>query len=327
MDSRNPFFDTKRKSRAKCHIIIQQQPRGQSEISSVNIFEFCRYRFPFRALEATCFPQGKSGNVVRGALGLALRSTASPEEYARLFEPRKTEGALSGFHDLPRPFVARAAHLDGRTFEPGEQFFLDVHFFDVRNSGLNSFEQAFELWARTGVGPRRGRVQLLGAESLDAEDRPAQEPCRISLDAAPGDERIHRAAVRFLTPTELKSSGDVADRPEFGILFARLRDRIGALCTLYGAGPLQLAFREMGERAAAVRLRRLEIAWERVERRSARTGQTHPIGGFTGEAEYEGELAEFLPWLRAGRWSGVGRQTVWGKGDMRCVPDAQSDGY
>jgi hypothetical protein len=45
----------------------------------------------------------------------------------------------------------------------------------------------------------------------------------------------------------------------------------------------------------------------------------HPLGGFTGSAEYEGDLAEFLPWLRAARWVGVGRQTVWGKGDVRVV--------
>ena len=43
------------------------------------------------------------------------------------------------------------------------------------------------------------------------------------------------------------------------------------------------------------------------------------MGGFNGFAEYEGQLAEFLPWLRAARWVGVGRQTVWGKGDMRVV--------
>jgi hypothetical protein len=129
---------------------------------------------------------------------------------------------------------------------------------------------------------------------------------------------VNYTVVRFVTPTELKGAGQVAERPEFAILFARLRDRISALRALYGAGPLQIAFREMGERAATVRLRRLEIEWEKVERRSGRTGQTHPIGGFTGEAEYEGDMAEFLPWLRAGRWSGVGRQTVWGKGDIRC---------
>jgi CRISPR/Cas system endoribonuclease Cas6 (RAMP superfamily) len=48
----------------------------------------------------------------------------------------------------------------------------------------------------------------------------------------------------------------------------------------------------------------------------------HSLGGFTGEAEYEGELAEFLPWLRAARWVGVGRQTVWGKGEVRVESSA-----
>ncbi len=53
-----------------------------------------------------------------------------------------------------------------------------------------------------------------------------------------------------------------------------------------------------------------------AERRSGRTGKTHPIGGFIGSADYEGELAEFLPFLEAARWTGVGRQTVWGKGEI-----------
>jgi len=35
-----------------------------------------------------------------------------------------------------------------------------------------------------------------------------------------------------------------------------------------------------------------------------------------GIAEYEGDLAEFLPYLEAARWTGVGRQSVWGKGEI-----------
>jgi hypothetical protein len=56
-----------------------------------------------------------------------------------------------------------------------------------------------------------------------------------------------------------------------------------------------------------------------VERRSSRTVQVHPLGGFVGGAEYEGELTEFLPWLQAACWTGVGRQTVWGKGALRIT--------
>ena len=111
----------------------------------------------------------------------------------------------------------------------------------------------------------------------------------------------------------------MADRPEFGILFGRLRDRISTLRALYGAGPLEIDFRAMGERAAAVRMTRCELQRTEVDRLSSRTGQRHPLGGFVGEAEYEGELGEFLPYLRAGKWVGVGRQTVWGKGEMEVV--------
>jgi hypothetical protein len=80
----------------------------------------------------------------------------------------------------------------------------------------------------------------------------------------------------------------------------------------------------MGERAALIQMRRCELQWEQVSRRSGRTGQVHSIGGFTGEAVYEGDLTEFLPWLKAARWVGVGRQTVWGKGDVRVAGEAST---
>src|ERR1019366_10539609 len=94
------------------------------------------------------------------------------------------------------------------------------------------------------------------------------------------------------------------------------RDRLSTLRELYDAGPLAIVFRGFGERAGRVKMTRCEIARVEAMRRSSRTGQVHPIGGFVGEAEYEGELGEFVPYLRLGRWVGVGRQTVWGKGEM-----------
>ena len=136
------------------------------------------------------------------------------------------------------------------------------------------------------------------------------------MDLSQPPERAGRVRVRFVTPTELKTEHQVADRPEFGILFGRLRDRIGTLRALYGAGPLEIDFRAMGERAAAVRMTRCELQRNEVDRLSSRTGQRHSLGGFVGEAEYEGELGEFLPYLRLGKWVGVGRQTVWGKGEI-----------
>jgi hypothetical protein len=153
-------------------------------------------------------------------------------------------------------------------------------------------------------------IDLIQA-AFDAERMESPGQLRLPLESAHQASRIR---VRFLTPTELKG----ADGPEFGALFARVRDRISTLRALYQGGPIDVDFKAMGERAARVRMTRCEIEHVTAERTSRATGQTHPLGGFMGLAEYEGDLGEFLPYLEIARWTGVGRQTVWGKGEIVC---------
>ena len=75
-------------------------------------------------------------------------------------------------------------------------------------------------------------------------------------------------------------------------------------------------FEKLAELAGGVAMTGHSLTHEWAERLSTRTGQTHPLGGFTGSADYQGELRELLPVLRAAQFTGVGRQTVWGKGEM-----------
>jgi hypothetical protein len=143
-----------------------------------------------------------------------------------------------------------------------------------------------------------------------------EPPAPLELILDPPPEPVERVTVRFVTPTELKSGQKLAERPEFGVLAARIRDRLSTLRELYDDGPLPIDFRAFGERAVRIRMTRCELEHVDVIRHSSRTGQTHPIGGFTGEAGYEGDLTEFVPYLEAAHWTGVGRQTVWGKGEI-----------
>jgi len=294
----------------------------------VNTFEFYRLRSSFQALGTLHFPAGESGNVVRGAFGLLLRQTASSDVYARLFEPGRASGpSPSGFKDWPRPFVFRTAAVDGREIAPGDGFHIDMHVFDCRPELMGAILATFEQLGETGLGPGRGRAALTRVEQIGVDESACEmalrpgPPSVISLDPEPAERAVRQVCLRFLTPTELKGGPDVGPNagPEFGVLFARLRDRISTLRALYGAGPLAIDFRGLGERARAVKLVSSDIEWIGARRRSSRTGQSHPLGGFTGVVEYAGELGEFLPWLRAARWTGVGRQTVWGKGDLRVI--------
>jgi len=172
----------------------------------------------------------------------------------------------------------------------------------MRRPLVEYFRDALARLAAEGLGPGRGRAVLESVEGMD--------PLRLPLVTQ--GEPISRVRISFQTPTELKG----AETPEFGILLARIRDRISTLRALYGAGPLAIDFKAMGERAARVAMTRCDLKHVEAERRSGRTGMRHPLGGFVGEAEYAGDLAEFAPYLEIARWTGVGRQTVWGKGEI-----------
>jgi hypothetical protein len=193
---------------------------------------------------------------------------------------------------------------------------------------LAYFVLTFASLAREGLGPHRGKAELIrvlipgGAlphsqvlyDSATQTISDAVEPLTLDLTPSPGP--VRRIRVDFLTPTELKHEHKIAALPEFPILFGRIRDRVATLSRLYAGVALEIDFAGTSARAAAVRMTAFRGYHDETARRSTKTGQSHSIGGFVGQAEYEGDLAEFLPFLEAGRWTGVGRQSVWGKGEI-----------
>ena len=283
-------------------------------------------RFVFKAQERLFFRQGTPANTLRGAFGTIFRKLACLPEcqaeangahrancvYALMFEPTQIKKGPSGLSDWPRPFVLRANHLDGQTFEAGQTFHFDLHLFAKVDPG--DLTRTFAQLADEGLGQGRRRVDLV---ANDAET--------IVLPLAKHTSKVNKMTIRFITPTELKSASRLVAEPEFGVLVTRVRDRISTLCELYGGGAPAIDFKSFGERAALVRMTRCDIHPVESSRRSTRTGQVHSLGGFVGEADYEGDLAEFVPWLEAAEWTGVGRQTVWGKGmiETKCFDSAR----
>src|SRR5580704_12054152 len=153
-------------------------------------FDFYSFRFVFSALDPIVFPPGQPGNILRGAFGNAFRGIACTPgcpgvrqcqirescAYARIFEAASARRGPSGLADRPRPFVFRAAYLDGRTIQPGQRFWFDVHLFETRNPPLEPFTLALGRLAKEGLGPLRGRADLVSVE---------KRPISIALDASP----------------------------------------------------------------------------------------------------------------------------------------------
>jgi len=250
---------------------------GTNHVDTVERFELTSIYFRYQKTRLRHF----TPNGLRGAIGAALKRMGGGV-YERYFAPRSLAGqGPSGFADPPRPFVLR----------PASPFDVKMHLFLTCVESVSVFTRVM-------------------AELGEIQSPPVIHP--VAIDLAPSARALDRVRIRFVTPTELKG----VDRPEFGALMSRIRDRVSILRSLYGTGPLPINFRSFGDRAAAVRMTRCALDRVEASRTSRKTGQTHSLGGFTGVAEYEGELGEFIPFLEAARWTGVGRQTVWGKGEI-----------
>jgi hypothetical protein len=266
--------------------------------------EFYVVEFRLLARERISFPAGKAGNVLRGAFGSLLRQQSCRPQcngtvtcafaagcsYAAIFEPHARQPR---FANPPRPFVFRANHLDGKTFQPGQDFAFQLNLFDPSRETLQSVLHAFS--AIQQLGAARGKTELLTSRAAIQ-----------SLDLNPGQHPVQRIEVRFETPTELKSNNTVVETPEFPILYARALERVSAL----SPGAVE------AQSCDGVQLTGCSLATSCVERRSSRTGQRHRIGGFTGSAIYEGDLRKCLPVLQAAEFTGVGRHTSWGNGRL-----------
>jgi hypothetical protein len=308
-------------------------------------FSVLPLRFHLVAADSFFFPLGKPGNILRGGFGNAFRAVACFPEcqgaqacpvrdrcaYARLFEPRAIDAGPSGLADWPRPFVFRGAHLDGQRLPAGHKFHFDLHLFETSPEVMAFFIATIAFMAGKGFGPRLAHAQLMNVTCIHTRttvwekgqqlgvvpDDALVEPLQFDLRPCVGN--LSRVRVRFLTPTELTAGGATVTKPDFGALFSRLRDRLSNLSTIYGSGPLDVDFRAMGERATEIRLVKSDIRMIHAERTSGSTHQTHFLGGFVGDAEYEGDLAEFVPFLQAGYWTGVGKKTPWGNGHIQVV--------
>ncbi len=265
--------------------------------------------------------------------------------YKAIFEPSPPPGSerLSKNQDIPRPFVFRASQTPQTRFEEGDTFEFGLVLIGRALDFLPYFVLSFRELAAEGLGLNRAkcsleRVEHPGIPSNGAgpanckgeliysrDDQVFRATKSVSADdwisarlqelhSSNGDKSTRRITIRFLTPTFLRADGEVVRRPEFHHVFKRLRDRINALSTFFGDGPLDLDFRGLGESAEKVRTVSAQIDWVERYRTSSKTHRRHELSGFVGEATYEGDLGEFLPWLALGELIHVGKHTAWGNG-------------
>jgi CRISPR/Cas system endoribonuclease Cas6 (RAMP superfamily) len=255
--------------------------------------------------------------------------------------------------------VFRAPQITQTRFEKGEPFDFDVVLIGRALDFLPYFVLSFRELAVGGLGLNRAKCNLERVEQITprsagpvASDRvlvyAAEHQLFRATEATTADEwikarvetqhaesspvtsskqlpalrAVQRITIRFVTPTLLRVNGEITHRPDFHHVFKRLRDRVNALSTFFGDGPLEADFSELGKRAEKVRTAGCHVEWAERFRTSSKTRQRHQLSGFVGETVYEGEFSEFLPWLAVGELVHIGKHAAWGNGWVEVNPDS-----
>jgi hypothetical protein len=329
-------------------------PLAESGVSGLDLAAvwFVCYRLRLIPRSRLVLPAYGRGAVLRGAFGITLRKSVCHDltldcracpirrqcPYPEVFEPAPPEGGdrLSSFSDIPRPFLFDPPTGSRTEFPAGEAVEFGLTVFGRTARLAPYFVAAFQKLADDGLGLTRATFDLADVAALSCEGgdrtstpiytggqpliRMSAPPVRAADLIQTGDETRGRLRLRFTTPVDIRDQGVFVRRPELGPLVRRLRDRASSLAAFYGDGPLSLDFRGISSIADTVRLVEDRTRVIAVGRQSGRTGQRHDIGGFVGEATYEGSaIGKLMPLIRLGEVMHVGKHAAFGNGRMEVL--------
>lgn len=287
------------------------------------------------------------GSMIRGAFGRAFKESCCPFPhmngsgcplgdkcpYGYVFETSPPEG-MRGFaknQELPRPYIFEPPEDTKMEYEPGETMTFGFTSIGRAAEFMPYFIFAFSKMGEAGVGRRQAKYTLervvaknpLSGERSEVFDGDVVKNERLPTiwdDAVKAVENMdgERLRVEFLTPTFIKYKGEVAtEAPPFAALVQSLLIRLPMLSAVHCGEVWEEDFRSLVARAGGIKTVRDHTTWASFRRHSSFKNRTEALEGVVGEAEYAGPIGEFLPLLKMGELSHVGKKVVFGLGRYR----------
>lgn len=289
-----------------------------------------------------------SGTTLRGGLGAALKrlvcATGMDEcrecpllrscPFTEVFNviPADDDPFFKNETDAPRPFVISPPH--GSEISRGQVARFGLVLAGRAAEQIPLFIMAYKHLGETGIGRGQHRFKLLSVTSVNpwnpakvtrifdgttnlyfanAQAQPISlESIRENLKV---DYTLKEVSLVFDTPTRINSTDQApGEAPSFRNLIKAILRRYSALAALYGEGRPEMDYKAIVAAAGNVRLRTAALSSFRDRAYSRRKRDFTPIQGITGRVTYEGDVAQFLPFLAIGQWMHVGKQATFGLG-------------
>jgi len=289
------------------------------------------------------------GSTLRGGFGHALKRVTcmnrgeectscilrSKCAYSYIFETAlfnsvhgKTEGSR-----LPHPFIIEPSRDGKQFYKTGDKLDFNLVLLGQAIDYTPHVILAFEELGKIGIGKNRGKYRDNGKYKLDKVISTGCDSDTIIYDGkshitndlgvidsagyfnASPDPGCNKITLRFLTPARIKYNGNFIEDLDFAILMRNLLRRLSWLAEIHCGEKWDMDWKGIiGRAKKGVRTVHSGLCWHDWERYSNRQEKRLKMGGFIGDITFEGELAEFFPFLRLGEYLHVGKGTVYGLG-------------
>ena len=271
--------------------------------------------------------------------------------YSWVFETPVPSGAqmMQKYTAAPHPFVIEPPAEEQETYQVKEEMSFGLVLIGRAIDYLPYFIYAFEELGHIGIGKGKGKYQLVEV----AEESPLPEPastCQNGPTLQNKDARrkvIYRGhdkmlaasitpvqwpdiidspppsriSLTFLTPTRIKYEDSLTKELEFHVFFRNLLRRISMLSYFHCGQKLDdSGFKDLIEQATKIKTISRTLHWNDWERYSNRQESRMNMGGFTGEAIYEGNFSSFWPYIKLGAHVHVGKGSSFGLGRYEISP-------
>jgi CRISPR-associated endoribonuclease Cas6 len=310
------------------------------------------FKFSITPSQPVTLPVFK-GSTLRGGFGYAFKRVVCALKgkecsdcllkekcvYSYIFEtpPPSDTKIMRKYPSAPHPFVIEPPLERKRGYKPGDEISFNLILIGRAVDYLPYFIYAFSELGNIGLGKAKGKYELKRVESLEkgAKSETREKiiyssttktlksfkteflPLKFDLSITKGSNS-KPLTLNFLTPTRIIYNGHLTLELEFHIFIRNLIRRLSLLYYFHcGGDPSQWDFKGIIEKSKQVKVKQKALRWYDWERYSTRQETKMKMGGFIGKITFEGDIALFMPIIKAGEILHVGKGTGFGLGKYK----------
>lgn len=268
------------------------------------------------------------GSTIRGIMGHCFRDIVCSVQNRKCFACDKQYDCpyvynycnTRGEGGAVNPFVLYP-HTEGKTeWKAGDVCIFDITLFGQAALSPEIFLEALKRMERKGWGAERLPFKL--QRIVDLDSKRLVYACnrtwlknigRYTMEIR--EKNADMALIVFDTPVRIVSGGSVCSELPFHLLMRFLMGRFALMTQAFTDFVIQWDQEEMLKKAEDIRV--VEQEWKRIEftRYSMnQKGGRLELPAQLGWVLYEGDLSDFIPYLEAGRYLHVGKNTTIGFG-------------